>query len=663
MDEDDKSIERLLEVLRTRHQEVTDVHSSETDLKNILDSLRHKDELYRLIAELSSDAIVVMGNDGLLFFNQTYLDLLGYSGPEDLAHQPLMFNIHPEDRSMVADNARRRLEGESIPPRYEFRMLRKDGSVIDVEISAAIITYRNKRATLIFLRDITERKQTEAKLKDREEQYRLVVENAGEAINVAQNGYLVFVNRATIEILMYPEEVLMSRPFTDFIHPEDRDTVYERHYKRLNGEIYPHIYPFRIITQDGVIKWVEIHAVVITWRGQAATLNFLSDITERRKLESQLQQAQKMEAIGTLAGGIAHDFNNLLMGIQGYVSLMLLHIETTHPHYEKLKSIEAQVQSGANLTRQLLGFARGGRYEVRPTNLNELIVKTVALFARTKKEIHIHETYEESLLPAEMDRGQIEQVILNLLVNAWQAMPGGGSIYIKTENIFMDKNKCRPFDIIPGPYVKVCVTDTGMGMDEKTQERVFDPFFTTKEMGRGTGLGLASAYGIINGHGGIINVYSEKGHGTTFSFYLPALDVKVEEHENQRTGLIAGEETILLVDDEPTILEVTKALLESLGYLVLTARSGLDAINVYENRSQEIDLVILDMIMPDMGGGETFDRMKAINPAVKVILSSGYSMADQAKSIMALGIRAFIQKPFQLAELSQRIRTVLDGAS
>ncbi|GAG21264.1 unnamed protein product, partial [marine sediment metagenome] len=243
--------------------------------------------------------------------------------------------------------------------------------------------------------------------------------------------------------------------------------------------------------------------------------------TEKKRLEAQFQAAQRMEAIGTLAGGLAHDFNNILMGIQGNTSLILLHKTSTHPDYERLKGIEEGVKSGAELTRQLLGFARGGKYEVRPTNLNELIENQNHMFGRTKKEITIRGKYEDKPWTVEVDQGQIEQVLLNLYVNAWQAMPGGGDLYIETENVTLDEDYAKPFNMEPGRYVKISVTDSGVGMDEATQQRIFEPFFTTKEMGRGTGLGLASVYGIIRNHGGIISVYSEKGKGTTFEIYLP----------------------------------------------------------------------------------------------------------------------------------------------
>jgi two-component system cell cycle sensor histidine kinase/response regulator CckA len=229
-----------------------------------------------------------------------------------------------------------------------------------------------------------------------------------------------------------------------------------------------------------------------------------------------------MEAIGTLAGGIAHDFNNLLMAIQGRTSIMLMDKDSSHPDFGHLKGIEGYIGSAADLTKQLLGFARGGKYEVKPTDLNELIKKETRMFGRTKKEITIHEKYEDNLWPVEVDRGQIQQVLLNLYVNAWQAMPSGGELYIRTQNVTLDENYLKPHQFEPGRYVQISITDTGIGMDKATRERIFDPFFTTKEIGRGTGLGLASAYGILKNHGGFINVYSEKGHGSTFNIYLPA---------------------------------------------------------------------------------------------------------------------------------------------
>jgi two-component system cell cycle sensor histidine kinase/response regulator CckA len=519
-----------------------------------------------------------------------------------------------------------------------------------------------------IIEDITDRKQAEDALRESEEKHRNLFENANEAMFVAQDGKLVFLNPRTAMMTGYSSEELQSGPFIEFIHPDDREMVIDRHVRRMKGEALPHRYSFRIIHRDGAIRWVELNAVLINWDGKAATLNFMSDITDRRQakeekriLEERLQLAEKMESIGTLAGGIAHDFNNLLMGIQGYASLMLLDLNPSDPHYERLKRIEEQVQSGADLTRQLLGFARGGRYEVKPTDMNDIMKKTSSMFGRTKKEITIHRKYGKDLRTVEVDQGQMEQVFMNLYVNAWQAMPGGGEIYLETENVPLNDEQAFPHSVKPGKYVKITVTDTGTGMDEKTKDRIFDPFFTTKEMGRGTGLGLATVYGIIKGHKGMIDVESEPGQGTTFTIYLPASEKEAAKEKTAAGTIARGAETILLVDDEKMVVEVTRKLLESMGYRVYAAGSGQEAIAVYMEKRNAIDLVILDMIMPGLSGGETFDRLREIDPEIRVLLSSGYSIEGEAQHILNRGCNGFIQKPFHLEKLSRKVREVLGG--
>ena len=382
---------------------------------------------------------------------------------------------------------------------------------------------------------------------------------------------------------------------------------------------------------------------------------------EKEKLQIQLQQAQKIEALGTLAGGIAHDFNNLLMGIQGRASLMSVELDPCHPHLEHINAIEEYIQSAADLTKQLLGFARGGKYEVRPTDMNELVLSSSTMFGRTRKEIQIYNKLHNPPPVVEVDRRQVGQVLLNMYINAWQAMPDGGELYLETRIVTLDDEYCKPHRVKPGRYVQASVTDTGIGMDEAIRQRVFDPFFTTKEKSRGTGLGLASAYGIIKNHGGMISVYSEINRGTTFNIYLPISKKAIHQDIAPEEKISRGSETILLVDDEEMIIGVGQAMLENLGYRVVVANGGEEAIEAVNNMGNEIDLVILDLIMPGIDGGKAFDRIREIQPGMLVILASGYAINDQANEIMRKGCNGFIQKPFNIYELSSKVRKMLDG--
>jgi PAS domain S-box-containing protein len=446
-----------------------------------------------------------------------------------------------------------------------------------------------------------------------------------------------------------------------FLHVSESSATMSFAEELLNTGKPVHGFETKRLTKSGTLLDVSISASRFNdYRGQPAGILFvLRDITQTKQLEAQFQQAHKLEAIGTLAGGIAHDFNNILMGIQANSTLL----ENSLSSYsEKLKNIDAYINSGTDLTRQLLGFARGGKYEVKPTNLNEVIKRQNRMFGRTKKEITLRGKYDDKLWTTEVDVGQIEQVLLNLYVNAAQAMPKGGKLYVETKNTVLNGNFRDPsaYQPKPGKYVKISVTDTGEGMDSATAKRIFDPFFTTKSMGGGTGLGLASTYGIIKNHGGIINVKSQKGRGTTFNIYLPSTEKTVTQVQINDERIIKGSETILLVDDEDMIIDVQE-ILKSLGYKVILARGGREAINAYTKHGSKIDLIILDMIMPDIGGGEVYDRIKKKNPDIRVLLSSGYSIDGQAEDILARGCNGFLQKPFNIRQLSQKIRGILDS--
>jgi PAS domain S-box-containing protein len=565
---------------------------------------------------------------------------------------------------------RRHLDGDlqaqvKLMPRDEFGLLGNTFNILRNKLNNIIRTREEtiaertdelKKINMKLKNDIKKRQQVEKALRESEEKYRSVVENANEAIFIAQDEVVKFPNPISLRMTGYSEEELRKIPFVKLIHPEDREIVLDRHKKRLKGEEPPSTYSFRILNKKGEELWVQLNTVLITWEGRPATINFLRDLTIQKRLEAQFQAAQRMESLGTLAGGIAHDFNNLLMGIQGHTSLMLVKSKLNDYQHEHLKGIEEHVTSAADLTKQLLGIVRGGKYEVKPSDLNEIIKKTVDMFGRTKKEIVIRTIYQKDIWICEVDRGQFEQVLFNLYVNAWQAMQGGGELKIKTENVVLEDYYVKPYKVEPGRYVKVSVKDTGVGMSESVQQRIFDPFFTTKEMGRGTGLGLAAAYGIVKSHGGIINVNSKKGKGSTFHIFLPVSEKEVEKDKELKKCVENGTGNVLLIDDEEMIIDVGRKMIETLGYNVITANNGKDAIDVYKNCGNDIDIVILDMIMPDMGGKETYSYLKKINPDLKVLLSSGYSIDGQAEKIMEQGCNGFIQKPFSLTDLSQKLK-------
>ena len=512
----------------------------------------------------------------------------------------------------------------------------------------------------VHTEDVTERKFAENALRESEEKYRVLFETAQDAIFVTDDrGRFVDVNHAACESLGYTREELLQLSNREI---DDDSLGYEAFLKVRDGKMDKITFQVNQRKKDGTLLPVEISGALIPTKGQPMSLAFVRNITERKRFEAQLQRAQKMEAIGTLAGGIAHDFNNLLMTIQGNVSLMEMDMDPSHSYYEKIMSIEKQIKSGSKLTSQLLGYARKGKYVVEPFNINQLIEETLDTFGRTRREISIHRELDEDLLAIEADKGQIEQILLNLYVNAAEAMPGSGDLKLKTMNTNYKDIKDKVYNPKPDDYIVLSVSDNGIGMDEKTIHRIFDPFFTTKTMGRGTGLGLASVYGIVKAHAGYIDVESRKGNGTTFSIYLPASEKLVENPSTIVGKLSKMTGTALLVDDEKNIIEVGKQLLEAIGIKVLTAGNGEDAIKIYKENQSNIDIVLLDMIMPGIGGGEAYDLLKKINPEAKVLLLSGYSIDGQASEILKRGCNGFIQKPFNMVELSNKIDKILQDS-
>jgi two-component system cell cycle sensor histidine kinase/response regulator CckA len=508
----------------------------------------------------------------------------------------------------------------------------------------------------------------EEKLRRTEHRYRTLVESIPDIVYALElDGSLTYINPRWKKILGHDESEVLGRFFIEFAPPEDHLFLVRvfkdvRNHKKNVENVHWHY-----LRKDGASRFFLGSAAPLFDEDGRVTgmIGIARDVTDHKRLEEQLLQSQKMESIGNLAGGIAHDFNNLLGGILGYATFVKRKLSARDKIYQSVEAIERSAQRAAELTKQLLGFARRGKYQVRPNDCNALIREIVLILQRTiDPRIAISVDPDPRLSVVEGDEAQIQQALMNICLNARDAMPNGGTLRIASRNQRMIPDQAsRQRGMKEGNYIRLTISDTGTGMSPEVRDRIFEPFFTTKAKGQGTGLGLSMVYGIIQNHGGMIEAQSQAGAGSTFTVFLPAIAsaTLIGEELPPAPEIHQGQETILLVDDEEIIRELGVDILEDRGYRVFSASDGREAVRIYRNRVREIDLVILDVMMPGIGGKETCLQLRAINPHVKVLLSSGYSTNGEVGEILKQGVSGFVQKPYREEELAAKVREVLDA--
>ena len=526
------------------------------------------------------------------------------------------------------------------------------GKTVWFKTSLAPFAAAGENHFLFLIEDISERKQAEYALRESEEKYRNLVDNANQIIIVAQDGLIKFVNRKGIDLWGYTEQESMSRPFLEFVHPEDRHLIMENHARLIKGDLIQQRYEFRVVTADGRICWVEINPVPIEWKGKPATLDLLTDITQHKRIEEELQKAQKLESLGVLAGGIAHDFNNLLTGIFGYIDLARS-VSKDPKSTEYLEATLAAMNRARALTLQLLTFAKGGAPVQKITPLVPFI-QDAAQFALSGSNISCKFFLAQNLWPCNIDKNQIGQVIDNIVINGQQAMPNGGDMEITAKNISLANKEHPPLS--EGDYVKVSIKDSGIGISKDIMPRIFDPFYTTKT--KGHGLGLATCYSIINRHGGCIDVESETGKGSTFHLYLPA-SRESAVLEAAAAARHKGCGTIVVMDDEEIIRDTVRQMLEAMGYTVVCMNDGKEALDFYVSETRagrQCSAMIFDLTVPGgMGGIQAVKEVRKLNKEIPVFVISGYADDPVLKNPVNYGFTASISKPFTITELSDML--------
>ncbi len=638
--------------------------------KQAEEALKESEERYQRITEGLTDYLyTVRLQDGQAvetMHGQACAAVTGY-GKEEFADNPNLWisMVVAEERDLVSERVQRILAGENIPP-IEHRIVRKDGQIrwvrdtpiLQFDPQCKLVSYDG------VIEDITTHKQAEEALRESEEKYRMVVENAQETIVILLDGMLKFTNSRIEALTGYSREELFPRPFIEFIHPADRQMVADRYSQRLEGLGVPNIYPFRIVCKPGDIKWAEVSATPITWEGRPATLNFLTDITDRKRLEEERQRVDKLESIGVLAGGIAHDFNNILTAILGNISLASMEAAPGSELLDSLEQAEKASLRAKDLTVQLLTFAKGGAPVTKLTSLAGLL-KDTARFSLRGSKVKCQFSLPADLWHAEVDAGQVSQVIHNLVINAQQAMPAGGSIEISAENIALSKTQSlgKGLPIQAGNYIRITVTDHGGGILAEHLEKIFDPFFSTKQ--KGSGLGLATSFSIARNHGGHISVESEVGAGSTFYLYLPASTQTVAPEQAEKKAIKpAGQARILVMDDQQSVREVAGRMLKRIGYQDIEfAADGAKAIKLYKaalESGHAFSLAILDLtIAGGMGGIMTVRELLRIDPSVKAIVSSGYTDDPVIAKYKEYGFSGMVAKPYTIEELGQAVQDVI----
>jgi two-component system cell cycle sensor histidine kinase/response regulator CckA len=633
------------------------------------EAIRRSESLYRSLIEGSIQGVVIHVDGIIKLANPALASMLGIERADELIGQPVWQYVAPQDREMAQAYQKARKEGRSAPNNFELHLLKRDGAVIALDCMASSIAWEGGQATLATVVDMTERKRAEQGLRVSDERFRQIAENIKEAFIVVElDGFRpLYLSRMWEEIWGRSLEEAYRQPMAwlQAIHPDDAGVIAEARQAIEKGD--PIARNFRVVRPDGTIRWVRARAFPVynANRELYREVGLVEDITDLRRTEEQLLQAQKMEAVGRLAGGVAHDFKNLLTAILGYSELVLQDLGPDHASAMDVKEIRAAGQSAENLTRQLLAFSRRQILQPQTLDLNKVLTRVDALLQRIiGEDVELTMKLTAPLGRVSADPGQIEQVVLNLAVNARDAMPHGGKLTIETANVVLDHDYvAQHTGATPGPHVMVAVTDTGTGMDQATQQRLFEPFFTTKEPGRGTGLGLATVYGIVTQSRGSIWVYSELGQGSTFKVYLPVTteEVVAPVAMEMSPASLSGTETVLVVEDQIEARSVICETLRRRGYTVIESVNGPDAIVKGRQVDVTIDVMLTDVIMPGMGGRRVAEVIRATRPQLKVVYMSGYTdSAIVDHGILEPGV-TFVQKPFATETLLRKIREVLDA--
>ncbi|MDH3956759.1 MAG: PAS domain S-box protein, partial [Desulfobacteraceae bacterium] len=582
------------------------------------ESLRKSEERFRIVSEITSDFSYSFGVDDdknlvLDWTTEAVVRITGYESTELSSTDGWRKIIHPADKIIKKNHVKTLLSGQSAT--VEYRILSKTGEVcwlLDHGYPLIDSSSNSVRKIYGAVQDITQRRQAVAALQESEEKYRLLIENADNAIFIAQDEIMKFPNPKTLELLGCSEDYLLKTPFLEFIHPEDRNTVITSHRSRLKGGNPPSAYSFRVINKQGDKIWTQLNTTLITWEGRPATLNFLRDITKEKGLELQLQQAQKMEAIGTLAGGVAHDLNNILSGMVSYPELLLLDLPEDSSLREPIETIQASGQKAAAIVQDLLTLARRGVSISEVVCLNQVISQYLNSPEHKRilsyhPQVEVNTSLGNDLCNIIGSPVHLSKTIMNLVSNSAEAMPDGGSIFISTDFRYINKPIVGFETIDEGEYVILTISDRGTGISSTEVDKIFEPFYTKKVMGRsGTGLGMAVVWGTVKDHKGFIDVRSSLGKGTTFTIYFPKTRKELESHKDaiKIEDYMGSGESILVVDDVPSQREIATSMLKKIGYNVESVASGEEAIDYLKGKP--IDLLLLDMIMePGINGLET----------------------------------------------------------